>query len=485
MDEHKNDRFPHLQRERFLYRYHRALKRDDLDTATKLMRQASSDPELERMVRDYTEALRAARTRPSSRADARSVNAARLPRSGDLELKNKIRPPQWWGGVDSMIGSTLKWPDRPIWHEERGYSAQAAQALTRAYRLLNQCGPDVGKNVFAGDVGDAFEQLDVALDSTLSRSQYIRGNYIRAVALDLAKDYTGALACIDRARNAVSEAGTEGDQVDLLYMRALVDRKLGFVRDSARDFHVCLEAYREQVNVAGAGNPGFEAAAVVNLAFAAFILAQYQAVDEYLDSARGLIRGAPDCKVEAGALMWLQSLIFRWRLQPHDALSTIAQAVELYESSGFGADAARLYLVAGDAAADIAEEMPQGATRDSFVSMAWQQHQRGYAYLPQREDKAGRVLADLTYMRIGRLRGQAIDRVAQLDHILNHPDSALRDDLAIRVQTLTALGDEFVARGEREQAMRCYQQAVAGAGSEMPALAAFARRGLLRGQEHM
>lgn len=183
-------------------------------------------------------------------------------------------------------------------------------------------------------------------------------------------------------------------------------------------------------------------------------------------------------------MTWVWALLLRWRRQPNAALQALAQAMNLFETSEFKLDAARLYAVAADVAIDIAQDMPPGSTRDDFVDMAEKRANTAGAYASQQGDIAGVALADLAQCRIGRVRPNGESRVALISRTLDLSEHRLHGDIALRAQALTAMGDEYGAEGKSEEAADRYRAALAVLeGSEMAAMGAWARRGLLMGQE--
>lgn len=487
MGDETTDGARHLWREKMLYRYHWALKHGNFPAAAEVLRQAQHDPTLERMVLDHMRALADAQ-RQAAEAYGSPGQGGRpefWSGSGGLADKLSVRPPQWWAALDSFVGSTLRWYDLQRWRPEQGYSAQAVPHLKKIYHMVGRSTPGhphAGLN----------EQLDIInglLGGSLAPAQRLRALYMGAVARNLQRDYADALDWLAQAIDLVPSAGTSGDQVDLLYLHGLISRSMGMVGRSARSLHDCLGLYHESIGAGGAGNPAFEVSVLVQLAAAAFFLAQYQAAEKYLEDGRTLLRRVPvperdATKVGAGTMTWVWALLLRWRRQPNAALQALAQAMNLFETSEFKLDAARLYAVAADVAIDIAQDMPPGSTRDDFVDMAEKRANTAGAYASQQGDIAGVALADLAQCRIGRVRPNGESRVALISRTLDLSEHRLHGDIALRAQALTAMGDEYGAEGKSEEAADRYRAALAVLeGSEMAAMGAWARRGLLMGQE--
>src|SRR5579859_1524580 len=106
---------PQHKREKLLYRYHRALKREDSAAINAVLAQTERDPDLRRMVTEYQAALSLEQKARSARGWSQGRKAARLPSSGGFPARPPFRPPQWWGEMESGVGSTLRHPDQVSW----------------------------------------------------------------------------------------------------------------------------------------------------------------------------------------------------------------------------------------------------------------------------------------------------------------------------------------------------------------------------------
>jgi hypothetical protein len=157
-------------------------------------------------------------------------------------------------------------------------------------------------------------------------------------------------------------------------------------------------------------------------------------------------------------------------------------AADIYARDGSTSMASRIEGVVAEIAMDLAErfrERRQPQAREASLMVAQVYAQRAVDLAGSDETDASRLMAEITHVRLERLRGTPGDRTSRLKDLATL--GGVRRDVAIEAQAYTELGRECEISGDRDSAMSWYRQAVAIVNEhKLIALATWAQRALYR-----
>lgn len=379
-----------------------------------------------------------------------------------------------------MPSFSLRLPDAPRWHVERDYSPAVARALTLAYAYLRRNGRQLKGYSCAANC------VRPIVDLPMSARQRTRVAFVLSLAPAAAGDYCTSLFWLDEALDLASQMPDQGDLIDLLYLRGPLNRAVLHFSEAVEDYQDCLALLRADGNETTPTDAAFELEVVSQLAGFEFFLARYESAERLLQEARGLaplVAQAPEHRIVAATLAWLEAHLYRWRGQPELALRPAAAAAEVYTEASSPASAARSQMMVADVALDLAERFPDGMDRYGMLRVARPHVQLGLRLARAAHDEIGQGMARLTQARYSRLAGRNEDRIALIEQVARTAQQ--RDDEALLAQAFTALGDELAALGEEESALNRYREVLAVLdGSDVPALGIWAHRALHHFHEH-
>jgi tetratricopeptide (TPR) repeat protein len=217
-----------------------------------------------------------------------------------------------------------------------------------------------------------------------------------------------------------------------------------------------------------------------------FYTGHFRRAELRLHQAQRLIPSLTEHReLEAANLTWVQAHLDRTRDQSDLALLPAIAVSEVYSRLAPPVSQDRIHVFVAATALDIAakvENGPSAINRAPFLLLARSHLARTDQLVREAHDRHGRVLAQVMRARYNLLSGHTADRIGALEKAIQMAQRL--EDEALLAEGLTALGDEFAARGERESALNCYRQVLQALdGSQIPALGTFAQRALLRDQE--
>lgn len=378
----------------------------------------------------------------------------------------------WWRGVRRMRSSLDRW-DVDIWHSLPGYSPQAARCLERAYTHLARRRNQVADYLHAANT------VAPCIALSMADPQRLRIYYVEALAHAAANQDREALEWIDEAIELAIALDDRSALAALLYLRGAENASGLRYGDAADDYDESRTLLRDHSTEEEPYDVATELHLTTQQAGARFLLGQYERTEQLLDEARGLIPLVPDRLLDVMAVPWMEAHLHRWRGAPENALRPALAAAAAYATGESTASAARIQVVVADIILDLAAVMPSGTDRDALLAMARPHVALALHHARGSDDAPGVVLGDLANVRVARLQGTAVDRLG----IVEHQEQVARGlgDHALLAQACTARGDELAARSEEEAARGSYRQALAILdGSDMPALAVWAWRGLRR-----
>ena len=145
----------------------------------------------------------------------------------------------------------------------------------------------------------------------------------------------------------------------------------------------------------------------------------------------------------------------------------------------------RASSVVTDIALDLADSFPSAPTSSActaYVELARPYINQALQMARRIKDTGGLHVAMLVQARFDSVTGRKLNRVRTIEGVIQLAQK--NSDKVLQVQGFTALGREYTGLGRKEEALHCYRRALdAVAGTDAPAMGAFARRGLLLAQE--
>jgi tetratricopeptide (TPR) repeat protein len=380
-----------------------------------------------------------------------------------------------------MRQSRLDQPAHPMEHFEHADSPSFAAALTLAYEHL-----------IRGAYDEAERLVTPFLNVPMSLSQRVRHWFIMASAAHHRWDHHRAIEFCEQAL-AICEAQdwhAEFAQLALLCAEAYHDRQLFGPAAAIAD--TGLSAWLTLRPPYDAQDRSFEVDLRDRLSLELFLLGHYAEALRQAMRAHRLTQGLPASRhsaLRAAGLDWTIALLHRWRGDTRRARQHMLSALATYEGLGSPNDLVRARVVIADIALDALAPLGVGIThhyREDLIQLA----QTNLALAVQddqvsRADPTGRAMAQLAMVRFSRALGMNTERFSALEAV-GHVANALHD-LPLLGQVYLALGDEFGAAGQAEEAsqLNCYRRALGVIeGSHAPAYGAWALRALLHAEEN-
>jgi hypothetical protein len=185
----------------------------------------------------------------------------------------------------------------------------------------------------------------------------------------------------------------------------------------------------------------------------------------------------------------MESLLFRWRGQPELALHRALAAADIYSQSPDSPSSVlalgRVSSAVTETALDLAGSFPPALIsngRAAYVDLARPYVKMARQKAKQTNDTSGLYLATLAQARYDSIAGPNRNRVQAVEGVIRHAQRA--NDKSLEAQAFTSLGREYTVLGQPETSLSCYRRALdAVVGTEIPAVAVFARRALLLASE--
>jgi tetratricopeptide (TPR) repeat protein len=382
-----------------------------------------------------------------------------------------------------MLTSSLRYPDTLAEQDESLHNEAVAHLLSRAYSCLQQAKSVADAYVEA----HAFAKACFAYD--MSKRQLMRVHYAYGTAsLGLSEHYEGIVQ-LNEAIERAAELPDPGAYAQLAYLAADASRNL-CCHSAAVDYaKVALGILRFLADGRESIDPKFESNVLICLATSEFTLALYSSAENHLQQARCLTSSLHHDLVPLAAVSMLESLLFRWRGQPelglHHALAATDIFNQMPESPISLLVLGRASSVVTDIALDLAGSFPSAPTSSAstaYVELARPYINKAIQTARQIKDTGGLHVAMLIQARFDCLTGRKLNRVRTIERVIQHAQK--NSDKVLQTQGFTALGREYTGLGRQEEALHCYRRALdAIAGTDAPAIGAFARRGLLLAQE--
>jgi hypothetical protein len=369
--------------------------------------------------------------------------------------------------------SSLDSPDDDAWRTLPDYSPVVASELKHAYAALH----------WRGDAPQAEAHARPCLQYTMAEPQRLRVCYVLALAAAAAHQMHAALHWTDLAAESADQMEDHSALVALLYLRGALNFTVIALPEALQDITDGRAELRRLEERGAAPDTAAHFEFLTNSALLQFYLAHPTETARLLDEARNLVPylDAADIGRDIARIPWLRALLCRWGGEPERAMRYGLEAARHYDDGNLSGSAAgsavRIHLEVAEAMLDFAATLPLGTDRNMLLQMSRPHITSAVRTARAAGDDVGEALAELRAIRLDRFMTGNRDRVATIEALVGRASDL--DDGMLRAQTLTALGDEWHARGEPGSAAGAYVLALAVATSAgVPAYGIWPRRAL-------
>lgn len=372
-----------------------------------------------------------------------------------------------------LFSSSLHAPDDEAWKASYGYSSDIAGVLVAAYTAVWR-----GR----GRLDGYLQAIALAMPSVkarMSRRQRMHLYFILATGAAASEWYDEALYWIDRAIALAIQLEDIAAELELLSLRASFNRALLKFIDAIEDCRDSLGRLDAQHEALGVDDPSARLQTHAQLATFAYFTAQPDLARLHLAEARALTPRVPHGQFESATAEWVQAHLYRTYGEYERALRHLLGIYDDYIREATIVSRERLEGFIAEVALDWAESLSSGADRNAFLALSLPHLESAERLASENDDQPGLGLAQLARIHYNRLSGANVERITPLEDVI-HLGYTL-DDVAIKAQAYTALGDEYAAIGERESAMGCYRKTLdVLEHSQVTVLGTGARRALWR-----
>lgn len=377
-----------------------------------------------------------------------------------------------------MLSRTLSHPDPESERGKPNYSPGAASALIDVY---DQRRDDAFPYAF---------KLEPFLGGLLSDYQRLRILYLVGCSAFAQGHFRQAIALLDEAADIANDLGDFAAFAEAAERLAFVHYVVSSFQSASGYYAAALDAMEmcssppyARALAPSANVHVFCLELLWGMSTQAFLTAEYEAAWECIHAARNVASRIPQPVRRVATVEWTAALLHRWQHQPLDAHKEARHASREYEHHLFGSqvERGRLHIVVVDTALDIVERFPEGTYHDEALKRAHRHVTDALAMTTT--NAAGQGMALLAYARYLRLAHSPEDRFGIIERA--YVIGLELDDSALRCQALAALGDEYMASGEREQGLNAYRAALSALStSDAVVIGAHAREELLRANDH-
>lgn len=357
-----------------------------------------------------------------------------------------------------FLRSSLQTADALSWREEAGYSHEAAAALGKAYVALGRTrsDPHAYRRAYAAVIGLQTHRL--------SLQQRMNVEFVLAQAYASEGDYPQAKSSAETALEITELLDDSSAQIELRFLRGSISQASIRLREACSDYEIGLSLLRElrrDDRTPQPVDPEYEIDLLIRLAGVTIELSDYDTGLASLERAHMLHTvWTPDARTSASYIAWLTAQLMRYHGELDEAVTTITSAANLLRDDDSPINKGRVQSLVAETALDRVEAgMVAGVTedRETLLSVAAPSARRALALAKGIGDSTGAHIARLALLRIDRLRGVPDNRLPAIEKALRHARKT--DDAALTGRALTALGDDHIAKGEREAARVCYRRA--------------------------
>jgi tetratricopeptide (TPR) repeat protein len=374
-----------------------------------------------------------------------------------------------------LMGSVWFIPDASEWRRENDYNLRVAAALECAYERLR---PD-------GHItGEVLACLAPVLDAPMCKSQRLRVLYVVASCRAAEDPPTPALEPIDDALELALELKELRAQVDLLLLRAAINRCISQTPDAADDLRDCLQAL-VTLNLRDDWSEDellLTLKATVRLAAQEFLLGAYDECQGWLDHAATLLPRVGVVPDLLARYAWIRAQLFRWRADYAEALTAAATAVGHYRTLHDPQNLSRIEAIAGDILLDLAERSRRTGDDTAcatYLTQAEPYIERALQIAVANDFQASEAGARIVRARLQLLQGLPGDRKILLEELANK--AWQHQDMDTVCAAYTGMGRECEAVHDDTSAKEWYRRAITVVNeSQAIADAVWAQRALWR-----
>lgn len=374
-----------------------------------------------------------------------------------------------------MLDGSLERPDALNWRDEPQYSPMVAKALRKAYSIIK------GKNRQSGAYFEASLLLKPLRDTDMCIHQRMHIYFVFALGQAAYGSTEFALFWIDEALILAVALSEEGDQAELLFHRASLNRAALHLAEATADLRDCLaliDVYHAHHNTDGSAD---RLRVLPHLATYEYFITDFEMAEKHASESRKLALSIPNSTFEAASAEWVQANLYRLQRQPERALRPALQICEVYARESTPISYERAEIFVAQTALDFADVF-SGSDRDALLMLAAPHLERAEQIARETDDRPGQGLTKLMRAYSARLSAENRDRAADIEDVIQLARKL--EDIALLAQAYTALGDEYASQGQQEPALACYNTTVEVISrSELPVLALPARRALLAARE--
>ncbi|HEY7093467.1 MAG TPA: hypothetical protein VH393_09825 [Ktedonobacterales bacterium] len=346
-------------------------------------------------------------------------------------------------------------PDASEWAGEDGYNPLVASALECAYGQLS---PD------GRITSEVLTCLVPILTAKMCKSQRLRVLFIVGSCLAAEDPPTSALEPIDEALELTLELNETRAQVDLLLLRAAVNRYINQIPDAAGDLEDCLQAL-VTLNLRDDWTDDelrLTLMATLRLAEHEFLIGAYDECQGWLDHAATLLPRVGDDPESLGRYTWTRALLLRWRGDYEKALAMAGLAASHISALHDPQNLSRIEAGTGDIFLDLAERSSRqddAAACSAYLSLAEPYIERAIDIAVTSDFQASEMLARIVRARLQLLQSLPGDRRVLLEEIANMARE--HQDMPTASKAYTGIGRECEALHDDASAKDWYRRAIA------------------------
>ncbi len=378
--------------------------------------------------------------------------------------------------VQDYLHNSLRRLQDLRWFDDPSHNVLVTGRLTNAYRSLRACGSDPDAYLRAAELASSCFSLK------MSARQQMQTSLVLGRAFAGGGAQQSALMYFDQAIETARRLHNWKDYAEICFARASATSELFHYHTTVSYLNEAIDTLRT-FNIFGeALYIALEADMLITHALAAFALEDYAAASQSLDEAEVACGRLTDPGTRPATIAWVRAILCRWLGEPAMSYSLALEAASAYraltsleERMSWG----RLQIELADIILDLVEAPPARVQRviGSILPEAEFLTHHALQYTRQERDAIGEGLALLARARYYRVTGRRLDNVQAIERALKI--AAQTKDLALEVQSYTALGFEFHARHEHDSSVNCFHKALDTVGnSDISVMAAPARRAL-------
>jgi tetratricopeptide (TPR) repeat protein len=298
----------------------------------------------------------------------------------------------------------------------------------------------------------------------MCESQRLRTLYIIASCHAAEDPPTPALAVIDEALELALVLKETRAQIDLLLLRATVNRYIWQIPDAADDLQDCLQAL-VTLNLRDDWSEDellLTLMATLRLATQEFLTGAYDECQGWLDHAATLLPRVGDHSDSQARYAWLRALLARWRGDYEAAFAAAVTATTHFHKLHDPQNLSKIEGITGDILLDLAERSRrQGdeAACAAYLAKADPYIQRALEIATASDYKDSEVGVRVVRARLHLLQRLPGDRTTLLKEIAHI--AWQHQDMATVCQAYTGIGRECEAVYDDTSAKDWYRRAIA------------------------